>query len=1147
MSKFFTTKIRLGKLQNPYRMLLCAMIVILLYTSNACVAQSTFGSIVGTVRDASGAVVNGAEISLINLGTDATRQTVTNESGSYAFVNLDAGKYQITIHALGFQSMQLSNLDLGNRETRRADATLSPGAATQSIMVQESAGNVITTDVSNLAVLKTSKELVDLPVAIYSRSSGSTSPISTLTTDPGIQTDDSGNLVIAGTTPALLSVTIDGISSVDVENSGPINELFPSFNSINEIHVSQVNNNAEFSGVADITTTSKSGSNQFHGGLFENHINSTLSAGNPFSAAKPKIIMNDFGGYAGGPVIVPHYNGHDKTFFFASYEGLRLPREQPIVASVPSMEMRSGNLTNYLAGQGVAQINSYDGTPLDPSAVPVNAVSAHIMSTLMPAPNTGDASSYVNNYATNFPAPISSNQADLRIDQSFGTKQTIFARFTYKDRSVTTAPDTACESFCATAGSPSTGAFRQPEKDRGFTVAYNYVFSPALLNELRGGFNSTHTATSMNVDTTGMLNQLGITGIPVPDSSPEVPNVQIVGFMATGGGNPSVQRSNIIEVLDNLTWTRKNHTLKFGVDFKRMTDHDDNVFGSYRSGQYLFNATSTVGSTVGDPFAAFLLGYPDSTILAQVNQPAMNGLGHSYAFFAQDDWKITPSLTLNFGLRWELHPPLKDTSYNTAAFLPDYYGVNNGQMIHGAVAVPNEQALALTAEPFAESIAPTPILTAKQAGVPATLRYTDKTDYGPRIGFAWRPLRNDKTVIRGGYGRFIESPLGFSLVSGWAVSASYVATYNQDYDGNGQPLFGFPRPFPSNLNVTGTASFEYAFPVRYHDPSVQQWNLTMEQDIGHGIGLRASYIGSRGANLETMEDLNQVPANTLGYDAVSSSRPYPIWGILQSVMNAAESNYNSFTFAAEKRFTNGLQFQSSYVWTRDLSNAAGANPTSFAGAGGNFVTDRFHPGLDYGNVSYDRRHRFLTTYLYELPFGRGAKYLNTGSLVNTLAGGWQWGGVLIFQSGPFLTPFETSTDPAGTNVLNVVGYTRADILPHSKVYAAHGSSSQGDPLFLSPAGFAIPNDNIGRFGNAAVGSVVGPGTQNISMSLLKSFSMTEKAKLQLGIEAANLFNRRNYEPPNMQVDAGGFGTITALQTAEGAGPRQLELTGRITF
>ncbi len=139
-----------------------------------------------------------------------------------------------------------------------------------------------------------------------------------------------------------------------------------------------------------------------------------------------------------------------------------------------------------------------------------------------------------------------------------------------------------------------------------------------------------------------------------------------------------------------------------------------------------------------------------------------------------------------------------------------------------------------------------------------------------------------------------------------------------------------------------------------------------------------------------MEDLNQVPANTLGYDAVSSSRPYPIWGILQSVMNSAESNYNSLTLAAEKRFSNGLQFQSSYVWTRDLSNAAGANPTAFAGAGGNFVTDRFHPGLDYGNVSYDRRHRFLTTYLYELPFGRGKRYLNTSSIMNTLVGGWQW-------------------------------------------------------------------------------------------------------------------------------------------------------------
>jgi hypothetical protein len=205
---------------------------------------------------------------------------------------------------------------------------------------------VITTDVSNLAETKIGDELVELPVAIYSRSTGSTSPISTLTTEAGVQTDDSGNLDRDGHHRRLLSVTIDGISSVGVEYSGPVNEMFPSFNSIEEIRVSESNNNAEFGGVADITTVSKAGTNHFHGGVFENHENTVLNSNNTFALSKPKIIMNDFGGTLGGPLRIPHlYNGHDKTFFFISFEGLRLPRETPMVLSVPSVDMRNGNLT----------------------------------------------------------------------------------------------------------------------------------------------------------------------------------------------------------------------------------------------------------------------------------------------------------------------------------------------------------------------------------------------------------------------------------------------------------------------------------------------------------------------------------------------------------------------------------------------------------------------------------------------------------------------------------------------------------------------------------------------------------------------------------------------------------------------------------
>jgi hypothetical protein len=1118
-------------------------------------AQSTFGAILGSVRDTSGALVAGAQVTLTNSGTGAARTVTTDAAGDYAFENVDVGKYDLTISAPGFEKDSLPDIVLQARETRRLDASLKPGAEAQTVVVNDTSAPVITTDVSNLAETKAGDELETLPIAIYSRSAGSTSPISTLTTEAGVQTDDGGNLAVMGTTAALLSVTVDGISSVGVEYSGPVNEMFPSFNSIEEIRVSESNNNAEFSGVADITTVSKAGTSKFHGGLFENHENTILNSNNTFAITKPKIIMNDFGGTLGGPLKVPHLlNGKGTTFFFISYEGLRLPRETPLLVSVPSQAMRNGNLTSYLAGQGISAIYQPDGvTPIDPAHVPVSPIAANLMNYLMPQPNYGPAGSYVNNYQANFPSPISANQGDVRFDRTFTDKQSLFARFSYKNRQVTTAPDVSCTySFCQTAGSPLQGAYNTPEIDEGMTLAYNYVFTPRLLNEFRAGYNAQHTSTNQSYSTSALLSQTGLAGAitDVDTQWAEAPQVLINGFMATGAGNPTKQRGQIIQALDNVTWTKGRHNFKFGTDFKRLTDHDDNVFGNYRDGWYVFDGSSDVGANIGDTFTSFLLGYPDYTEIGTVNKPTMDGLGYSYAFFGQDDWHITPRLTLNLGLRYELHPPLKEINYNTAFFEPDYSATIDGQLVHGAVVVPNKQAESFESTDFETAIAPTPTLTAAQAGLPSGLRYTDKNDWGPRLGFAWRLFGNDKTVLRGGWGRFIESPLGFSLVSGWAVHASYVGVYSQDFASDGvTPLLSFSSPFPSSAagSTTGTAGFYYAFPIHYIDPSVQQWNLTLEQDIGRSIGVRVSYTGSHGANLETMFDLNQVPANSVGYNAVL--RPYPLWSIIDSVVNAAESNYNSATIEVSRHSGKNFTFDTSYMFTRDLSDAGGATPAAFAISGGTFGTDRFHPGLDYGNVIYDRKSRFLATYLYNLPIGHGQRWLNSGSALNRLVGDWQIAGVTVLQTGPFLTPYQESVDAANTNILTTIGESRPDQLKNVSLYAPHRTTTQ----WLNPNAFPYLNlqnaagVGIGRFGNAPVGGVVGPGTDNTSLSLMKDIGLAEGAKFTIGLEAANVFNHRNYEPPNMEVDASSFGTITALQTAEGAGPRSLELVGRITF
>ena len=1157
-------------------------------------AQSTFATLLGTVKDASGAVISGATVEAVNTGTSAHRTMVTDASGSFSFLNLEIGKYSLTVTAPGFEKYSLPELVLTARESRHIDATLALGTESQTVTVVEQLQNVITTESSNLAETKVGDELVELPVAIYSRSAGSTSPISTLTTESGVQTDDSGNLAVMGTTPALMSVTIDGISSVGVEFSGPVSEMFPSFNSIEEIRVSESNNNAEFSGVADITTVSKAGTNQYHGGIFENHENTVLNAGNPFGA-KPKIIMNDFGATLGGRLTIPHlYDGRDRTFFFASYEGLRLPRETPFVESVPSLEMRNGNLVNYLAGQGISTIYNADGTPIaDPSNVPVSPIAANVIKYLFPLPNTGDPSAYSNNYAVNIPAPVSTNQGDIRLDKVLSSRQSIFVRFSYKNRQVVTAPVTNCGTACGTSGDLLFGGFNTPEIDEGLTLAHNYQLSASLINEFRAGYNAQHSSTTQGFSTQQVLNETGITVPQVNTAWAESPNIVITGFAPTGGSNPTRQRGQIIQALDNLSWTRGNHAFKFGADVKRMTDHDDNAFGNYSSGWYVFDSSSPVGTTVGDPYTAFLQGFPDYTQASTVNKPTQQGRGYAYAFYAQDDWKATPNLTLNIGLRYELHPPLKEVNGNTAFFLPDYTGTVNGQTVNGAMVVPNQQALAANDPLLEQAITPTPILTAQQAHLPQTLRFTDKTDWGPRVGFAWRPYGNDKTVLRGGWGRFLETPLGFSLVAGWAVNSSYTGYYPQAYQADGvTPALSLANAFPAATlsdgvtpcptsgtaicSTTGSAGYYYAFPIHYKDPSVQQWNMTLEQDLGHGVGLRLSYTGSHGANLEEMVDLNQVAPNKYGYynvspdapvdpashsciadgtgNQVADHRPYPCWSVIQSVANVGESNYNGMTAELSKHSGKGLQYDISYMWTRDLSDEAGAIPTGFVGSGGNFLTDRNHPGLDYGNVEYDRKHRFLATWLYDLPFGKGGRWLTGAGAANMLVGGWELAGVAVLQTGPFLTPSESTYDPANTNILSTVLGARPDRVAGTQVYASHKSTAQ----WLNPNAFNYTDltqysggqptgIGIGRFGTAPVGGFAGPGTENFSLSVLKTVHFTEHASLQLGLAAANVLNHRNYEPPSTAVDQAGFGTITALQTAEGAGPRSLQLSGRITF
>jgi hypothetical protein len=1129
-----------------HRAILAQLFLIYVCSSTAALAQSTYGSILGTITDTQGGVIASAKVTLSDVGKSTERTGVSNPSGDYSFTNVGPGLYNLTVEMSGFQTAHFANLGLQASETKRVDATLSVGSETQSVLVQALGGAVLNTDVSTIAETKTGQELVDLPVAITSRSQGSTSPMSTLTTQPGVQTDTSGNISVMGSTPKMFEMTIDGISTIGAFNSGPISELFPSFNAIEEIRVNEVNASAEYGGVANISTVSKSGSNNFHGGAFENWQNQSLNAQNPFSLTKAALNLNDFGGYVGGPLLIPRfYDGHDKTFFFGAYEGLRLPKEQTVVESMPTEALRSGDLSAYPD----PIYNPYTGNPYPGNMIPqsqISTLATAALTHLFPLPNTGGAGAIANNYAINFTTPITSEQEDLRIDQVINQKQTFFIRGNFKSRSVAEAP-IAANGYNA---SPLAGAFSVPEQDFGATAAYNYIFTSNLLNELRVGVSGNRTWVTFGISAAEIASTLGLTGLSVPQGN-AVPDFEISGFQGTGGSNSSsTSGSNrTIQILDNLSWTKSNHTLKFGGDYRRMSGSYSNVYAGLRLGAYNFNGSVTGipagGGTnpyIGNDFAAFLLGIPDSTYLDSVIAPDSHGYANGYSLFAQDDWRITQRLTLNFGLRWEYRPMFRDHLLNSTQFLPDYNTIQDGTSVHGAVVIPNQKAFGILNPAFAEAIAPTPIYTAAEVGIPESLRFSQKTDFQPRIGLAWRPFGNNKTVIRGGFGKFTAVPLGALLGATYAIHSASQGQYFQTVS-DGVPSLVFPHPFPANLAVPGTQFFQQASNVHYKDPGVYQWNITVERDLGASTALQLSYNGNHGANLETQINLNQLPVNTIGYQAALPSTPYPLWGEVEQMTNGGRSNYNSLSLTVRRRLTNGLQFQSNYSYTRSLTDAQGGAPTGFSGDWNVFRTNVLDPHLDYGNVAFTRRQRFLTTGLYQLPFGRSRAFFSTANrVVDGVIGGWELSGVLLFQSGPFLTATVPGSDPSGTGFDNL-NPVRPDRVPGVPLTVKNKGLAQ----WLNAAAFTVPQDNIGRFGNSAVGNIPGIGTEAISASLIKSVTIREGVRVQGGMQAANLFNHVNYDQPSTTFNTSGFGQVSNVQSAEGAGPRAIQVTARLTF
>jgi len=1084
-------------------------------------AQSTLATLTGTLTDASAAVLPGADLVLTNVATGVERTSVTDATGRFQFANLDAGRYQLVARLSGFADTS-REVELLARQTVRADLELQIAGAAERVDVR-AVRPVIESERSTIENSTSGADINRL--ALNFRATGSTSPIVVATLAQGVQQDRGGNISVAGALPFMTSFSVDGVSSQRIRTGGPSRELFPSVESIEEFKVTSAGSNAEFMQVTDITTTTRSGSNQLHGTGFWFFQDSALAATNRFTPLdasgdpiKPKIRANSFGVSAGGPIV------RNRAFFFGTFEGVRRPNESTLTQIVPPDTWRAGDLSSL----GRALRNPFTGGTYPNGQIPVNATSAKVLDLFYERQNqqTGAA---VNrpNYVVNAPGDFTVNGVDGRGDLNLSNQQKVFGRLTWKD----VENRGASGSWNTKQGDP----LRRTEV-RQLVGSHSWVLSGSLVNEVRAGWSNTvEKTTYTNADKGAeLVAATGLVGLPAAPASGGFPSFQFAdgSFISTGGAKPFNILSRVVQGSNTTTWLRGQHTVKGGIDVQYVEYTDQiSFFDGEEFGRYEFD-----GSYTGSAFGDFLLGLPRFTGYI-LPAPDVNPYATYYAFFAQDEWRPTRTLTVNFGLRYDLRPPMADRSNQLGNFDRDYPG--------GRVIVSDAAGLALVPDFVRNSVPNTPFVTAAEAGLPKTLRRTDKNNLSPRLGIAWRPFGDDRTVIRGGVGLYTVPLLGsvnYSMVA--TVTAAAPAFANT-------PTAPFVFPNISSAETAqnsvppGTLDFRRANQVDMRDPRTLQWNVTVERDLGWEMGLRASYTGSNTEDLIWSPDLNQVRSNTQGYAAVRNTRPFTDWNVVTTRDNDPRSRYDAFSLELNKRFSHGLTLNASYTLARHLSDASGAVPTSFAAENGATTLDLFRGDADYGNVAFTRRHRFVSTFLYQLPIGRDRRFLsNIGRGLDLLVGGWDVTGVTLFQSGPFLTPFFSNADPSGTGT-TLRGFTSAQ--RPDQVGDGNLSNPTADAYFDRSA-FAVPATNIGRFGNAEVGTLVGPGTRTFSMTLGKAIPAWNSTRMRAEIAFSNLFNIENLDVPGtLNVTSSAFGRITGAQPVDQAGPRTVQFSLRYTF
>lgn len=1136
-----------------------AVQVTLFLTLAACQSfgQIDRGTIQGVVKDSSGAVVPNAKVQIIQAETNSILELSTNSEGLYIAPNLPAAIYRVEIEKAGFGKVVRQPVDVRPRVDSEVDVTLNPGTATESVTITTDAPILDTAAVNNSVGFKDTL-VQELPLIVVGTKRDITGFLDNM---PGANQTNTFIPTVNGSVTQATEGFIDGIRASERLQRGSLAENGPFIEQVGEVNVVAGAFNAEYGGFGNWFTNViiKSGTNKWHGSVFDHLGNDKLNARSFFAQARTPYRQNEGGFTIGGPVVIPHvYNGHDKTFFFASL-GLFYSRagSAGLLATVPTQAFLSGDFSQFTAANG-SQIPIFDPasgtvrTQFPGNIIPLSRITqmARVVSSYIPAPSLpGQINNFYDHRAATWPY-YNTTVPLIKVDHSISSKQKVMLSWTRQTRPRllwgNPAPGLGPQpKWGEPQSNPLDQIYDQQDTSWKVRISHDFVITPTLLNHLSVGGDYEYNAAPNGTRGQGWDTKLGITGIPQDNGT--FPALTFSGGSASpaamGRGYDPVFNAMDYTVVENLTWIRGKHTMKFGGEVDRDQINNINLLnisGSFSfSNQMTSQPNSPIQGTAGSSVASFLLGAVNT---AAATIPAETGLRDiRLGLFAQDEWRVTPKVTVSYGLRWDYNPSYSEVQNKMASFQPNIANPGAGG---------RPGALAFAGQP----------------GLPGPFFATNwKKGFAPRLGVAYQ--FDPKTVIRASSGIYYASapeqnstgptgPLlaGFSASPSFSSPDGYTPLY---YLNSGSFPQNFSRPPSTDRSFLNGQAINYTSPDATRLPQTINYTLSIQRQLARDTSLEVVYLGSRSTHLGFLANYDYLNISNLQYGATllqpitspaavaagfvspypgfvnqlgantvyQSLRPYPQYTAVTTSPNetSGSQKFNSLQIKGNKRFSDGLTLFGYLTWSKSFS-----------------LANTQYPGARYMQLDPNAALSFSFSWAYELPFGKGKPLLGGNSrVVNAVVSGWKVNGFFKYSSGLPLTI------TAGAGSLGAIGYTQwgnavAGVSPYLV-------TSPGDftptSKFLNSAAFTTTTGfNFGNL-NSNLSWVRGFWFKEENLTIGRVFRITEQVKLDLSGDAANPFNFHRWGAPNTALTAGAaFGTVNSVSPG-----RTIQVNAAIKF